>query len=153
MAKKKLVLSFNTKERKLWCKETKERDSVECVLVAELPEEKKLLYASSIGSEELDRRYGENSLGKIADLAIQKEEGKKQLQITWEDGEEILFNEQEFALLFVMDGKTSGQEIRDSLLIVNFPKRLGQGIFQKYFPEDQEEDAGLKLFWLLKDMV
>ena len=43
MAKKKLVLSFNTKERKLWCKETKERDSVECVLVAELPEEKKLL--------------------------------------------------------------------------------------------------------------
>jgi hypothetical protein len=153
MAKKKLVLSFNTKERKLWCKETKERDSVECVLVAELPEEKKLLYASSIGSEELDRRYGENSLGKIADLAIKKEEGKKQLQITWEDGEEILFNEQEFALLFVMDGKTSGQEIRDSLLIVNFPKRLGQGIFQKYFPEDQEEDAGLKLFWLLKDMV
>ena len=153
MAKKKLVLSFNTKERKLWCKETKERDSVECVLVAELPEEKKLLYASSIGSEELDRRYGENSLGKIADLAIKKEEGKKQLQITWEDGEEILFNEQEFALLLVMDGKTSGQEIRDSLLIVNFPKRLGQGIFQKYFPEDQEEDAGLKLFWLLKDMV
>ena len=153
MAKKKLVLSFNTKERKLWCKETKERDSAECVLVAELPEEKKLLYASSIGSEELDRRYGENSLGKIADLAIKKEEGKKQLQITWEDGEEILFNEQEFALLFVMDGKTSGQEIRDSLLIVNFPKRLGQGIFQKYFPEDQEEDAGLKLFWLLKDMV
>ncbi len=153
MAKKKLVLSFNTRERKLWCKETKERDSVECVLVAELPEEKKLLYASSIGSEELDRRYGENSLGKIADLAIKKEEGKKQLQITWEDGEEILFNEQEFALLFVMDGKTSGQEIRDSLLIVNFPKRLGQGIFQKYFPEDQEEDAGLKLFWLLKDMV
>ena len=153
MAKKKLVLSFNTKERKLWCKETKERDSVECVLVAELPEEKKLLYASSIGSEELDRRYRENSLGKIADLAIKKEEGKKQLQITWEDGEEILFNEQEFALLFVMDGKTSGQEIRDSLLIVNFPKRLGQGIFQKYFPEDQEEDAGLKLFWLLKDMV
>ena len=153
MAKKKLVLSFNTKERKLWCKETKERDYVECVLVAELPEEKKLLYASSIGSEELDRRYGENSLGKIADLAIKKEEGKKQLQITWEDGEEILFNEQEFALLFVMDGKTSGQEIRDSLLIVNFPKRLGQGIFQKYFPEDQEEDAGLKLFWLLKDMV
>ena len=153
MAKKKLVLSFNTKERKLWCKETKERDSVECVLVAELPEEKKLLYASSIGSEELDRRYGENSLGKIADLAIKKEEGKKQLQITWEDGEEILFNEQEFALLFVMDGKPSGQEIRDSLLIVNFPKRLGQGIFQKYFPEDQEEDAGLKLFWLLKDMV
>ena len=153
MAKKKLVLSFNTKERKLWCKETKERDSVECVLVAELPEEKKLLYASSIGSEELDRRYGENSLGKIAGLAIKKEEGKKQLQITWEDGEEILFNEQEFALLFVMDGKTSGQEIRDSLLIVNFPKRLGQGIFQKYFPEDQEEDAGLKLFWLLKDMV
>ena len=153
MAKKKLVLSFNTKERKLWCKETKERDSVECVLVAELPEEKKLLYASSIGSEELDRRYGENSLGKIADLAIKKEEGKKQLQITWEDGEEILFNEQEFALLFVRDGKTSGQEIRDSLLIVNFPKRLGQGIFQKYFPEDQEEDAGLKLFWLLKDMV
>ena len=153
MAKKKLVLSFNTKERKLWCKETKERDSVECVLVAELPEEKKLLYASSIGSEELDRRYGENSLGKIADLAIKKEEGKKQLQITWEDGEEILFNEQEFALLFVMDGKTSGQEIRDSRLIVNFPKRLGQGIFQKYFPEDQEEDAGLKLFWLLKDMV
>lgn len=153
MAKKKLVLSFNTKERKLWCKETKERDSVECVLVAELPEAKKLLYASSIGSEELDRRYGENSLGKIADLAIKKEEGKKQLQITWEDGEEILFNEQEFALLFVMDGKTSGQEIRDSLLIVNFPKRLGQGIFQKYFPEDQEEDAGLKLFWLLKDMV
>ena len=153
MAKKKLVLSFNTKERKLWCKETKERDSVECVLVAELPEEKKLLYASSIGSEELDRRYGENSLGKIADLAIKKEEGKKQLQITWEDGEEILFNEQEFALLFVMDGKTSGQEIRDSLLIVNFPKRLRQGIFQKYYPEDQEEDAGLKLFWLLKDMV
>ena len=86
-------------------------------------------------------------------MKIIKEKRKKQLQITWEDGEEILFNEQEFALLFVMDGKTSGQEIRDSLLIVNFPKRLGQGIFQKYFPEDQEEDAGLKLFWLLKDMV
>lgn len=153
MAKKKLVLSFNTRERKLWHKKTKEREGVEYVLIAELPGEKKLLYASTVGSEELDRRYEENSLGKIAAIALEREEGREQLWITWEDGEEILLNEHDFALLFVMGGKTSSQEIRDSLLIVNFPKRLGQGIFQKYFPEDQEEDAGLKLFWLLKDMV
>ena len=153
MAKKKLVLSFNTKERKLWCKETKERDSVDYVLVAELPRQKKILYASTIGSEELDQRYGENSHGKIANIMIEREEGRKQLRIIWEDGEEILLGEQDSALLFVMEGKKLGKEIRDSLLVVNFPRRLEQGIFQKYFPEDREENAGLKLFWLLKDMV
>ena len=153
MAKKKLVLSFDAKERKLWCKATKERDSVDYVLVAELPRQKKILYASTIGSEELDQRYGENSHGKIANIMIEREEGTKQLRIIWEDGEEILLGEQDSALLFVMEGKKLGKEIRDSLLVVNFPRRLEQGIFQKYFPEDREENAGLKLFWLLKDMV
>jgi hypothetical protein len=152
MAKKKLVLSFNTRERKLWCKETKERDSVECVLVAELPDEKKILYASTVGSEELDRRYGENSLGQITDIAVEKKEGKKQLWITWKDGKEELLDGQDFVLLFVVKGERLEKEVQDSLLVINFPRKLASGIFKKYFPEDQE-DEGLKLFWLLKDMI
>ncbi len=152
MAEKKLVLSFNTRERKLWCKETKERDSVECVLVAELPDEKKILYASTVGSEELDRRYGENSLGQITDIAVEKKEGKKQLWITWKDGKEELLDGQDFVLLFVVKGERLEKEVQDSLLVINFPRKLASGIFKKYFPEDQE-DEGLKLFWLLKDMI
>lgn len=152
MAKKKFDLQFDTRKRKLWRKESGERGSVEYILVAELPEEKRILYASTIGSEELDRRYGKNSLDKIVFIAIKKESGKKQLQITWDDGKVFLLDEQEFVLLFVMEEETSGKELRDSVLIVNFPKRLGQGIFQIYFSKDQD-DAGLKLFWLLKDMV
>ena len=152
MAKKKLFLTFDSRERKLWCKESGEKGSVEYILVAELPEEERILYASTVGSEELERRYGENSLGKIANIALEKQSGKKQLQITWDDGEVFFLNEQEFALLFVWGTETSAKGLQDSFLAVNFPKRLGQGIFQKYFPKDQEE-AGLKLFWLLKDMI
>jgi hypothetical protein len=117
-----------------------------------LPDEKKILYASTVGSEELDRRYGENSLGQITDIAVEKKEGKKQLWITWKDGKEELLDGQDFVLLFVVKGERLEKEVQDSLLVINFPRKLASGIFKKYFPEDQE-DEGLKLFWLLKDMI
>lgn len=153
MAKGKNILSFNTRERRLWCKTTKERKDVEFVLVAELPDVNDILYASTINSEELDRRYEGNFLDKIISLALEKEKGKKQLRISKADGEIFSLYEQDFVLLFVMGAEMSENEIRDSLLIVNFPKRLKQGIFQIYFSEDQQKEMGLNLFWLLKDMI
>lgn len=150
---KKLFLKFSTEEGKVWSKKMGERHSVDFVLVAELPKMNGIFYASTIGSEELDRRYGENHLDKIVAFAIEKENGTKQLRISKNDGEELSLSEQDFVLLFVAGTEISQKEIRDSLLIVNFPNRLKQGIFQIYFSEDQQKEMGLNLFWLLKDMI
>ena len=87
MVKKRLELQFDVKEKILWCKGLRERNSVDFILVAQMPDTG-TLYAATIESG-LSKRYKTNRQEMVEKIVLLKDKASKkrflQVQLTDEE--------------------------------------------------------------------
>lgn len=148
---KKNILTLTPATKKLWSKKTKERTNADYILIAELPNQTKPLYASTVGGN-LEKRFGHNFNSKLQEITISEKKSDKTryLKLMLTEDKHYELQQEEFALLVsCMNTTDTGKTHMDNLLYFRNPKLIGSSeIKQCYFPSDTKEQAALALFLL-----
>lgn len=153
---KKNILSLTPASKKLWSKKTKERTNADYILITELPNQTKPLYASTVGGN-LEKRFGHNFNDKLQEIIISEKKSNKAryFKLLFTENEHYELQQEEFALLVsCMNTDDSGKTNMDNLLYFRIPKLIGSSeIKQCYFPDDTKEQAALALFLLCATFI
>lgn len=75
----KTSLILTPASKKLWSKKTKEKNNVNYILIAELPNQSETFFASNVNSH-LEKHFGSNSSQRLQEIAI-KEKNRMNLLI------------------------------------------------------------------------
>lgn len=150
MVKKRLELQFDVKEKILWCKGLRERNSVDFILVAQMPDTG-TLYAATIESG-LSKRYKTNRQEMVEKIVLLKDKASKKrfLQVQLTDEETLSLKNEDYFLLFHASNQETGEE--DYVLVFNMPEMINEGAHYQIFPSDENGNA-VALFWLLKEFI
>lgn len=148
---KKNILLLNTVSRNFWSKKTKEKNNAKYILIAELPEQSGMFFASNVNSD-LEKYFGPNSSQRLQEIAIKgrKSDEPPHLELLLSDNSNIQLYEETFALLVSCSYyDESGKERMDNLLYFRMPHLLNSPkIKQCYFPDDLKEQAAPAIFLL-----
>lgn len=147
--KTKTILTYQNEGQKLWYRRSSERRGVEFCLLAELPEDDEIFYASSIDSS-IGKKHKLNHQSELRGIELLKEKGGGRfLKIKLENEKEIVLTHEMFVMVFITpDNDEKGN---DNILLYSFPKLLGEKIFDCCFESDNETGNAVTLFWLLKE--
>ena len=147
--KSRPIITFESENRKFWSKETRERWKADYTLLAILPEEEGVLYASTMNSS-MEEKFEENVCDELEGIEVLKEKGgQKYVNIIWKDGKKRQLSGEQFALLFIAPDNDNVDH--DSVVIYNIPRFFAGKVYKHTFKSDKKQGNATAIFWLAKE--
>lgn len=147
---------MNTVTRHLWSKKTKERHNVDFILIAEIPDQSKPIYVSTIGGS-IEQKFKHNFKDKLQEITISEKKSDKSrlLKLKFTEDKYLELPKEEFVLLICcINTDDLGKTNMDNLLYFRIPKpTTSLEIKQCYFPDDKKEQAAIALFQLSANFI